>query len=97
MNKYYNLSKDYKLLFKLLCLDNDIVAYVDYLFESLKDKYIPSRDICVIKRKKAFDISFGVRGKEYSTITDFFSDSHSEYEIFVAYCENMNLEWIKNK
>jgi hypothetical protein len=92
----YKLSKDYNLLFDKLVVGEELVGFVDYQFTSLKGKYDPSRDVCKIIRKGQFDINLGARGISYGSISELFSDTHSELELFVLECKRLNLLWIIN-
>ncbi len=92
---FYNLSNNYELLYKNICDGNEVACFVDYQFRGLENKYPPSRDICVVKRRKEYDIDFLVRGMSYGSVSDYWKDKNTEKEVFLSECERMNIEWIE--
>lgn len=94
--QFYNLSKDYELLYNKVCEWNEIACFVNYSFRSLEGKYPPSRDICLIRRRKKYDIDFLARGISYGGVSDFGKNTHSEKSLFLSECERMDVEWIDN-
>jgi hypothetical protein len=92
---FYFLSKEYKVLYDLLCEGYEIAAFVDYQFKSLEGKYPPSRDICRVRRRSEYDIDFGARGISYGSVSSYFKDKKTEFELFLSECERMNVEWIE--
>lgn len=94
--QFYNLSKDYELLFDKICEGIEIACFVDYSFRSLEEKHPPCRDICLVRRRKEYDIDFLARGISYGSVCDFDKDEHSEKNLFLSECKRMNVEWIDN-
>jgi hypothetical protein len=94
--QFYNLSKDYDLLYSKICDGYEIACFVNYNLRSLEDKYPPMRDICLIRRRKAYDIDFLARGISYGSVSDYDKDKYSEKELFLSECERMDVEWIDN-
>ena len=95
-NEFYNLSKDYDLLYDNIYEGNKIACFVNYNFRGLEDKYPPCRDICLVTKKKDFHIDFLARGISYGFVDDYFKDNHTEKEVFISECKRMELEWINN-
>lgn len=93
-NNFYNLSKNYHRLYFHLCQGKTVVGFVNYQFRGMEGKHPPSRDTCKIVRRNPYDISFGARGIEYGSISDYFADKETEYNLFLSECERMNVEWI---
>ncbi len=93
---FYNLSKDYELLYSKICKGNEIACFVNYSFRSLEGKHPPSRDICLIRRRKEYDIDFLARGISYGSVSDYWKDKNTEKEVFVSECKIMDIEWIDN-
>lgn len=96
--KYYDTSKDYKLLFELLKKGNMILCIIDSVswFKS-KEKHI-TRAICVAKRLSDYDINFGVPGIQYGGISNYDNDGKTtELKLFYAECRRMKLEWVAQK
>lgn len=94
--QFYNLSKDYELLYTKICEGSEIACFVNYNFRSLEGKYPPSRDICLIRRRKEYNIDFLARGISYGGVDDFAKNKYSEKELFLSECERMDVEWIDN-
>lgn len=94
--QFYNLSKDYELLYTKICAGSEIACFVNYNFRSLEGKYPPSRDICLIRRRKEYNIDFLARGISYGGVDDFAKNKYSEKELFLSECKRMNVEWIDN-
>lgn len=93
---FYNLSKDYELLYEKICDGNEVACFVNYNLRGFEDTHPPCRDICVIKRRKAYDIDFLARGISYGSVSDYWKDTNTEKEVFLTECERMCVDWIDN-
>lgn len=92
---YYKYSKDYKKLFELICQGERIPAFVNYRFGVL-DSDEPMRDICLIKRRRSWDVDFGVRGVGYGDIMDMDKKKHdNELDAFEKECKRLDVEYIE--
>lgn len=86
----YKTSTDYKRLYDLIVAGHQIVCFVDYRFRGDPDDVRPCRDICVAK---AFEdeIRADARGIGYLHI---FRDYPQCEEVFIKYCQQINLAWV---
>lgn len=87
----YNLSRNYKKLFDLVCEGKVAAAFVDYSFRQDGANF---RDVCLVKRHKPFDINICARGISYGDIYPFMENDGTEEEVFKRSCGSVNLEWI---
>ena len=88
----YELSKDYKALYKLIRECDKVVAFVDY--KSLSGAHT-GRDVCLVERKGAWQISITVRWLIYGEMSDLDDGTGmSEGEVFCKLCESLNLAFI---
>jgi len=88
----YNLSRDYKKLFDLICEGKVAAAFVDYRFREAEG-YV-HRDVCLVKRHGPFQINISARGISYGDIYPFMEKDGTEEEVFKRSCGWVNLEWI---
>lgn len=81
----YDLSKDYELLFKLICEGYRIPCWIDYDWSHDGDI---ARDICYCRRFEEWHISLSARGIGYFSIYPFLQENctHTEKEMFVQLC-----------
>ncbi len=94
----YAYSKDYALLYQLLCAGQIAIAWVDYHIRPQSDGKEPiiQRDICQIVREKEWDIQFFVRGMGYGrvTYTPWQKIQRTEEEQFVFECEALHVKFL---
>jgi hypothetical protein len=94
----YAYSKDYALLYQLLCAGQIAIAWVDYRIrpQSPGQEPIIQRDICQIVREKEWDIQFFVRGMGYGRVmhTPWQKIQRTEEEQFIFECEALHIEFI---
>lgn len=89
----YNLSKDYKKLFKFICQKKIAVGFVDYKVRGIDKTF---RDVVKIKRDKTNYISIGVRGVCYGSIShyDLSDTGKTEEKLFIELCKDCKLKWV---
>lgn len=87
----YNLSKDYDLLYKLLCDGHVIACFVDFAYRGDPKRY---RDICKAKRWHEYEMQFQSRGMTYGSVDRWQKDKGSEKDLMIEECKRMNLEFI---
>lgn len=94
----YIYSKDYALLYQMLCAGKIAIAWVDYRIQprSPDKEPIIQRDICQIVREKEWDILFFVRGMSYGRVTHtpWQKTQRTEEEQFIFQCEALSIEFI---
>ncbi len=90
----YKISRNYTELFELICNGHEIPCFVDYSYLD-NDKRI-YRDICRVRRRAEFDISFGARGIGYGDISSWHKGKGKiEIDVFIDLCERLNVEFIE--
>ena len=89
----YDLSKDYKKLYGLVCEGKRVAAFVDYKFPSAREHVM--RDLCLVEKRKGNRIVGFSRGICYLEVEDWQTPSLDEQECFIVDCERLNLEFIK--
>jgi hypothetical protein len=90
----YKLSTNYTELYALICEGHEIPCFVDYSFRD--DDLVKYRDVCRVRRRAEFDISFGARGIGYGDISSWHKEQGSrEIDIFVELCKSLNVEFIE--
>jgi hypothetical protein len=88
----YHLSTDYDALFAELSGGTEIAAFVDY---KLADGVPVHRDICYVRRFGPYQISIASRGMGYGGLDPFNEQDGEERQLFVRYCNAINLGWIE--
>lgn len=90
----YKMSRNYTQLFELICNGHEIPCFVDYSF---RDNDVRSyRDICRVRRRTEFDISFGARGIGYGDISSWHKgNGERELDAFFGLCKRLNVEFIE--
>lgn len=87
--KKYVMSRDYDLLYKMLCGGMEVPCYVDY------ERGINLiRDFCRARRLKPYYIIIGVRGIQYGGIDSYQDSEGPELNLLTSECKRMNLEFI---
>jgi hypothetical protein len=87
----YTFSKDYELLYELVCKGYEIYCLVDYdIHRTGKDI---ARDACRCRRLESYHIQFIVRAMEYGGIYPFEKDKGSEKDLFIENCKISNVEF----
>jgi hypothetical protein len=90
----YKMSRNYTELFDLIANGHEIPCFVDYSFRD-NDK-VKCRDICRVRRRADFDISFGARGIGYGEISSWSKENgERELDAFYDLCEMLNVEFIE--
>ena len=87
----YNLSRDYRALFELLCAGNVALGFVNAPDWCGKNA---QKDPCKISRTAPFDIFIGVRGTGYGSVYPYQKDEGDEEFLFAASCKYNDLEWV---
>ena len=91
----YKMSRNYSELFELICNGHEIPCFVDYSYLDNDERVY--RDICRVRRRGEFDISFGARGIGYGDISSWHKgNGERELDAFVRLCEMLNVEFIEN-
>lgn len=95
METPYNLSRDYKKLYNIICSGKIAVGFVDYDWNRNKDIV---RDVCAIKKPTENYISIGVRGVCYASVYEFElkNSGKTEDEYFIDLCKSINLEFVES-
>lgn len=89
----YKMSRNYTELFDLICDGHEIPCFVDY--SSRVDDNIKYRDICRVRRRGEYDISFGARGIGYCDISSWHKENGvREIDAFAELCKMLNIEFI---
>jgi hypothetical protein len=90
----YKMSRNYSELFELISNGHEIPCFVDYSFRN--DDLVKSRDICRVRRRGVFDISFGARGISYGDISSWHKgNGEREVDAFHNLCKMLNVEFIE--
>jgi len=89
----YNLSDDYERLHALICEGHRIAAWAD-TFSMADEHGKPYRDICEVRKFRAFEIMISCRGTSYGNVFPFMAENGTEREVFVRMCRGCNLRWI---
>jgi hypothetical protein len=90
----YKMSRDYALLFDLIAVGHEVPCFVDYTFRDNQQEVY--REICRVRRRGKFDISFGARGIDYGDITSWHKENgERETDAFFDLCERLNVEFIE--
>ena len=90
----YKMSRNYTQLFELICNGHEIPCFVNYsYFDNEKRVY---RDICRVRRRAEFDISFGARGIGYGDVSSWHKGKgERELDNFIELCKMLNVEFIE--
>ena len=87
------ISKDYDVLYKLLCQGMGIVAFVNYGTD--ENGSVLCRGMCKIERRGDWDIDFGVRGMGYDRLYSKRKEvAIDEITALKMECVRMNVEYI---
>jgi hypothetical protein len=90
----YRMSRNYTELFELISVGHEVPCFVDYSFRD--DDTRTYRDICCIRKRGSFDISFGARGIEYGSISSWHKENgEREIDVFSDLCKMLNVEFIE--
>lgn len=89
--KKYVMSRDYDLLYKMLCAGMEVPCYVDY--DSHRDGVF-IREFCKAKRLSEYYIYIGTRGLQHGGIDSGRDYKDPEIDLLTAECKRMNLEFI---
>ena len=90
----YRMSRNYTQLFELICVGHEIPCFIDYSFRD--DDKVKHRDICRVRRRGSFDISFGARGIGYGDISSWHKENgERELDAFDDLCQMLNVEFIE--
>lgn len=89
------LSRNYSLLFDLVCAGHDVLAFVDYRWHGDGPETEPLRDPCSVRRHGEWKISIAARGICYGGLYPFQKEKagRTEREQFIAVCEHNNIEF----
>lgn len=88
------MSRNYTELFELISIGHEVPCFIDYSFSN-NDK-VKYRDICRVRRRGSFDISFGARGIGYGEISSWNKENgERELDAFYDLCEMLNVEFIE--
>jgi hypothetical protein len=90
----YKMSRNYSELFELICNGHEIPCFVDYSYRDNDERVY--RDICSVRRRAEFDISFGARGIGYGDVSSWHKENGGrEIDVFVNLCKTLNVEFIE--
>lgn len=90
----YSLSRNYTELHALLVEGYEIPCFVDYSYRDQDERVY--RDICRVRRRAEFDISFGARGIGYGDISSWHKENGKrEIDCFADLCKDLNVEFIE--
>jgi hypothetical protein len=90
----YKLSRNYSKLFELISIGHEIPCFVDYSYKDNDERVY--RDICRVRRRAKFDISFGARGISYGDISSWHKENgEREIDAFFNLCETLSVEFIE--
>lgn len=87
----YSLSTDYALLYRLICAGMEVAAWVDYSFTNSDHV---NRDIVSVRRKEAWRINIGIRGRSYGSVYNDNTGGITEKDMLIGICEMLNLQFI---
>jgi hypothetical protein len=90
----YKMSRNYTELFYLISTGHEIPCFVDYSYKDNDERVF--RDICRVRRRGSFDISFGARGISYGGISSWHKENgERELDVFDDLCQMLNVEFIE--
>lgn len=90
----YKMSRNYTELFDLICEGHEIPCFIDYSFND--EDLVKYRDICRVRRRSSFNISFGARGIGYGDVSSWHKEEGMrEIDVFCELCKMLNVEFIE--